>query len=176
MRHQLQHEITLDLASGARLGLCYFSDRELRWIFSYNYVSPERSREPDGINKIRLVATYTDGLLESSFVLSMHVVIPGRLGREFFAGLDISPDAKAYLEFSYARSSNEYKLIEICKGAGERVRLDAATPAIIKPIAFPFPVPDRIPVECGRLQVPFRTSADSINHFDLPERTLRWIP
>lgn len=174
MKHPLQHQITLDLASGARLWLLYFSDRELRWIFSYDYVSPPRSpRPPDVLNEIRLVADYAEGLLSSSFVLSMNVVIPSRLGRDFLAGLDISPGAKTHLEFSYGRSSNEYKLIEICKGARERVRLDAAEPAVIRPLAFPFPVPDRIPVEFGRLKVPFRTNADSINHFELPERTLR---
>src|SRR6478672_2103977 len=106
MIHPLEHEITLDLASGAHLRLLYFSDREQRWIFSYDYVSPERAREPpDVINKVCLVANYADGLLKSNFVLSMHVVIPSRLGREFLAGLDISPGAKTYLEFNYVLSS-----------------------------------------------------------------------
>jgi hypothetical protein len=174
MIHPLQHEITLDLASGAKLKLRYFSDREQRWIFSYNYVSPERAREPpDVINKVCLVANYDGGLLEDHFVLSMHVVIPSRLGREFLAGLDISPGAKTYLEFNYVRSSNEYKLTEICKGARERVRLDKAEPAIIRPLEFPFPIPDRVPIKFGKLQIPFRTNADIINHFDLPEKTSR---
>lgn len=174
MIHPLQHEITLDLATGARLWLGYFSDRELRWIFSYDYVSPKRFNEPPDIfNKTRLVANYADGRLANNFALSMHVVIPSRLGRQFFMGLDISSGAKTYLEFCYSRSFDEYKLTEICKGAGDRLRLDAAEPAILRPVAFPFPVPDRLPVKCGRLQVPFRTNADGLNYFDLPERTLR---
>lgn len=45
MIHPLEHEITLNLASGAHLRLRYFSDREQRWIFSC-YVSSERAREP----------------------------------------------------------------------------------------------------------------------------------
>lgn len=201
MKDQLQHEITLDLASGARLQLLYFSDRELRWIFSHDYVGTRPLGEPPGIvngiplaadddyfsdnrarrpgeppeviNKVRLVANYTDGLLEDPLVLSMHVVIPRRLGQKFFAGLDISPGAKTYLEFSYERSADAYRLIEICKGARERVRLDEAEPAFVRPIPFPFPVPDRVPVVHGKLRVPFRANTDGVAHFDLPERTRR---
>jgi hypothetical protein len=206
VKKSLQHEITLDLASGARLRLLYFSDRELRWIFSYDYVGPKRPGETPGVihglpltadyfsyeprrkrssetpgivNDVRLVANYADGLLEGRFVLSMHVVIPNRLGQRFFTGLDISPGAKTYLAFNYERSADEYLLTEICKGI-ERVHLNGVKPAIIRPVAFPFPVPDRIPVKLGKLQVPFRTHTDDIAHFDLPERTLQdnaaWAP
>lgn len=169
-----QHEITLDLASGARLLLLYFSDQVLRWIFSYNYTSPKQpGTPPDILNQIRLVADYTSGLLESKFVLSMNVVIPSRLGQKFLAGLDISPGAKTYLEFSYERSANEYRLIEICKGARDRVRLDTAELAILRPVAFPFPIPDRVPLEFGKFRIPFRTNAGSFEHFELPESTRR---
>jgi hypothetical protein len=174
MKDLIQHEIALDLASGARLRLLYFSSRELRWIFSHDYVRlPRTDGAPEVINATRLTANYIDGVLESQIVLSMHVEIPSRLGRMFFAGVDIWPGAKTYLEFSYVRSADAYKLTEICKGAREWVRLDDADPAIILPRAFPFPVPDRVPVKLGRLRVPFRTNADDVAHFDLPERTLR---
>ncbi len=92
---------------------------------------------------------------------------------EFLAGLDISPGAKTYLEFSYTRIDDEYRLIEICKGARDRVQIrhDLA-PALARPIDFPFPVPDRIPM-AGCVQMPFRLNNGDIAHFDLPERTLR---
>lgn len=233
MKDPLQHEIRIDLASGAHLTILYFSDRELRWIFSYDYVGEKAPGAPPEIaNDVRLTADYNDGLLAPQIVLSMHVVIPGRLGQQFFAGMDISPGAKTYLEFTYERRSlemiafptspvrmegiaaidasaarqrlvppsslpsgphvtpsaltdikisndgpvppaDEYRLVEICKGARESVRLADAEPALVRPIEFPFPVPDRLPIEFGKLRVPFRTNAGTFAHFDLPERTLR---
>ena len=179
---QLQHEIDLKLASGARLTLLYFSDREQRWIFSYDYVGEkDPGTAPEVVNQVKLVANYEAGLLTSQIVLSMHVVIPARLGQEFFAGVDISPGAKTYLEFTYQapisdldnRVGDAFRLVEICKGARDRVHLTNTEPAIVRPIEFPFPIPDRLPIEHGRVRVPFRTNQGDVAHFDLPAGTLR---
>lgn len=173
MKDPLQHEIQLDLASGARLTILYFSDRELRWLFSYHYVGEkDPGTDPEVVNEVRLTADYAEGLLAPKLVLTMHVIIPSRLGREFFAGMDISPGAKTYLEFNYELIGKAYRLVEICKGARDRVRLDDA-PALVKPIESPFPIPDCLPVEYGTVSVPFRTNQGAIAHFDLPTRTLR---
>lgn len=178
----IQHEIDLTLASGARLTLLYFSDREQRWIFSYDYVGEkDPGAAPEVVNKVKLVANYEAGLLTSQLVLSMHVVIPARLGQQFFAGVDISPGAKTYLEFTYQapisdldnRAGDAFRLVEICKGARDRVRLTDVAPAIVRPIEFPFPIPDCLPIEHGMLHVPFRTNTGDVAHFDLPTRTLR---
>jgi hypothetical protein len=184
-----QHKIDLKLASGAQLTLLYFSDRELRWIFAYDYIGEkDPGTAPEVVNKVRLVADYDAGFLTSTLVLSMNVIIPARLGQQFFAGMDISPGAKTYLEFTYERrvgellreeganhdrSGDEFRLIEICKGARDRVRLTGLEPAIVRPIEFPFPIPDRISVDFGTLRVPFRTNQGNVAHFDLPTRTLR---
>lgn len=179
MKDPIEHEIDLRLASGAHLKLLCFSDREHRWIFSYNYVGEKKpGTDPEIVNKVRLTTNYESGLLVSQFVLSMHVVVPSRLGQQFFVGVDISPGAKTYLEFTYERertpeTGDSYRLVEICKNARERVRLDAVAPALVKPIEFPFPVPDRVPVEFGNLNVPFRTNTGGIAYFELPARTLR---
>lgn len=178
----LQHEIDLKLDSGAQLTLLYFSDRELRWILSYDYVGEkEPGADPEVVNKVRLTANYEAGHLTSQIVLSMHVVIPARLGQQFFAGVDISPGAKTYLEFTYQapisdldnRVGDAFRLVEICKGAKDRVRVTDVTPALVRPIEFPFPVPDRLPIEYGALRVPFRTNKGDVAHFDLPTRTVR---
>ncbi len=173
-------KIDLKLASGADLSLLYFSDRELRWIFSYAYIGEKApGADPEVVNKIKLVANYTNGHLDADFVLSMHVIIPSRLGQQFFAGMDISPGGKTYLEFSYERAAEEYRLIEICKGARERVRLDAiGGAALVKPIAFPFPVLDRVPMtpphaSYAHVQVPFLLNTGDTAHFDLPTRITR---
>lgn len=173
-RDPLEHEITLGLASGATLKLLYFSDREQRWIFSYTYVGDKApGKAPDIVNDVRLTANYTDGTIADRFELSMHVIVPERLGQRSFAGVDISPGAKTYLEFIYERDGSAYRLVEICKGAQDVVRLADQKPAIIRPVEFPFPVPDRIEIEFGTLHIPFRTNEDTFAHFDLRERTLR---
>jgi hypothetical protein len=174
VKEQLHHEINLDLASGARLTLLYFSDRELRWIFSYRYIGEkDPGAEPEVVNEVKLTADYAEGLLATQLVLSMNLIIPSRLGREFFAGMDISSGAKTYLEFSYEKTDDAYRLVEISKGARRPVRVDDNAPAIVKPIEFPFPIPDRIPIEYGALRVPFRTNVGIVAHFILPTRTLR---
>lgn len=182
MTDLLEHEISLKLASGARLTLLYFSDREMRWIFAYDYIGEkDPGTAPEVVNEVRLVANYEEGLLTSQIVLSMHVVIPNRLGQSFFAGVDISPGAKTYLEFTYQapisdvdnRVGDAFRLVEICKGARDRVRLTDVAPAIVRPIEFPFPIPDRLPIEHGMLLVPFRTNKGDVAHFDLPTRTHR---
>lgn len=174
VKESLEHEITLALASGATLKLLYFSDREQRWIFSYAYVNDKApSKAHDITNDVRLTANYADGQLDSPIELSMHVVVPARLGQRYFAGVDISPGAKTYLEFTYFRSGHAFRLVEICKGARDRVCLSDQEPALMRPVEFPFPVPDRIVAEYGVLRVPFRQNGDTIAHFELPERTLR---
>jgi hypothetical protein len=184
------HEINLALASGANLTILYFSEHDLRWIFTYRYVGLKApGADPDVFNEVKLIANYADGLLTPQLVLTMHVIVPSRLGQQFFVGMDISPGAKTYLEFNYARrflepkpgreggdglerTAEEYRLIEICKGARERVQLDGLGPAIVKAIEFPFPVPDRLPIK-GGVQVPFLLNDGSLSHFELPTRTLR---
>ena len=174
MTEPLQHEIRLDLASGARLTILYFSDRELRWLFSYHYIGEkDPGTSPEVVNDVKLTADYMDGWLAPTLVLTMHVIIPSRLGGEFFAGSDISPGAKTYLEFSYKLIGDAYRLVEICKGARERVRVDDTAFALVKPIEFPFPISDRLPIEYGTVPIPFRTNAGLVAHFSLPIRTLR---
>jgi len=91
----LTHQIEVALASGAHLKLLYFSDREMRWIFAYDYVGEKKPGEaPDVVNKVQLTADYAEGLLTPIFMLSMHVIIPSRLGQSYFAGVDVSPGGK----------------------------------------------------------------------------------
>jgi hypothetical protein len=173
---EVTQQIELTLSSGANLKLLYFSDRTLRWIFSYRYVGAKKPGETTVVvNQVQLTADYTAGLLAPAFVLSMHVIIPGRLGQSYFGGVDISPGAKTYLEFSYKcrDGGQEYRLVEICKGARERLFFEDHPAALIRPIAFPFPIPDRFSPEGSRFHVPFRLNSGEIAHFELPLSTLR---
>jgi hypothetical protein len=177
----LEHAIKLDLASGAHLTILYFSDREMRWIFKHHYIGNKKpGARPDIANDVQLVANYTDGILAPTLVLSMHVVVPSRLGQQFFVGVDISPGANTYLEFTYGRTppvtGTAYRLAEISKGARERVCLDNLEPALVKPINFPFPIPNQLAVIFGRVSFPFLGNDGVIDHFDLPTSTLRHEP
>lgn len=172
----ITQQIGLTLASGADLELLYFSDRMMRWIFSYHYVGEKKpGATPDVVNQVRLTADYTVGLLAPALVLSMHVIIPSRLGQRYFVGMDISPGAKTYLELRYERGDGrqEYRLVEICKGARERLRLDNQAPALLRPVEFPFPIPDRLSAEGSHVHVPFRLNSGEIAHFELPLSMLR---
>lgn len=180
--YPVEHQIDLALASGAALKILCFSDREMRWIFSYNYRGDQRrpGDPPDVVNEVRLTAEYASGLLAPTFVLSMHVVIPSRLGQQFFVGMDISPGAKTYLEFHYHRDDTngtdrdwEYRLIAIQKGAREQVLLgEKGASILVKQIEFPFPIPDRVEIR-DRIRVPFRLDSGEISYFELPARTHR---
>jgi len=174
-RGPFEHEIKLLLASGAKLKLLYFSDREQRWIFSYRYGLTTRNGEaPDVVNDVQLMANYECGVLASPIVLSMHVIFPERLGQRYWAGVDISPGAKTYLEFNYERRAEEFRLAEICKGANQRMQLGEDTRlGLIRQVQFPFPVLDRVCLEFGKYKVPFLTNSGANAEFELPERTLR---
>jgi hypothetical protein len=174
MTNQLQHEIRLDLASGAHLKILYFSDRGLRWIFSYNYLGKkDPGTAPEVVNDVKLTAEYADGLLASTLVLTMYVINPAHRVLEFFAGIDITPGSKAHLEFSYKRTGGAYRFVEICRDARDRARVIGTALERVNPLEYPFPIPNRLPVEYAAVRVPFRTNAGLIDHFSLPTNTLR---
>lgn len=178
----MQHDIHLEHAGDSQLKIMIFSDREMRWIFSHNYIGEKLpGQAPDFVNKTRLVAEYRDGLLTDPIVLSMEIVVPSRLGQRFFAGVDISPGAKTYLEFRYERylAGGTSRLAEICKGAREYIRVADLDPAFLKQFEFPFPVcdilePERVSAQQSNvLRVPFRANDDTIANFTFPLSTTR---
>lgn len=177
----LEHEIHLPQADGGDLRILIFSDREMRWIFHHHYASKKLpGRAPDVLCDVDLIAEYRDGRLHEPVVLTMHVVLPCRLGQKFFAGVDISPSAKTFLEFHYARqSSTVFHLVKICKGARERVVISDQTPALASPIDFPFPIPDVVHPQGDAtggvdvLRFPFRASDDVLHYFEVPLHTRR---
>lgn len=173
----IEHAFHLEVSSRAKLSILYFSDRETRWLFSYHYRGErDPGTDPEIVNDVRLTADYKDGQLIDQFVLSMHIVIPSRLGKRFFAGMDISPGAKTYFEFLYERQprgfqEDVYRLIEICKGANTRLRVDEAK-GFIQTINSPFPILDQIAIT-NMIYVPFRTNAGTTAYFELPWSTVR---
>lgn len=176
----LEHLLRFPLAGGGTVRVRAFDQRE--WTLEWYHVYTKRDGdEPRGdavlYNEMRVRARFTDGKISDKLTVTMHVVLPQRLGREFFAGVDISPGAKTFLEFGYTRKGSAFCLVEIVQGAGgpgERWTIDTPeTPqaGLLKQIDFPFPVLDRIELRYGCYEVPFLRDDGSIGHFDVPVAT-----
>lgn len=97
----------------------------------------------------------------ASLKLTMNVIVPERLGKDYWAGMDISPGAKTFLEFVYEpvgtgpKTPPKWKLVEVWKGI-QRHDLRTMAAGLMKSIDFPFPVPDEIVCDFGRYEVPYR--------------------
>ncbi len=173
----------VDLASGAHLKVQIPSLEEQVWIFQYRYHRRNEHRRIDLVNDVQLEVPYLDGFVEARpaefrrrLTLSMNVVLPAKLGVRFFLGVDISPDAKTFLQFHYEpdpKNEEVLRLVEVEVGAQHQFRLDAMPDGLIRPIDFPFPVQDTILPEFGDYRVPFLDREGQIAYFVFPLRTRR---
>lgn len=154
-----------------KLELVMFDHREHRWHWTHLYrLQPEgMGSEPDIVNRMRVSVAYIDGALRLPLKVTMEIIIPSRLGKRFFAGMDLSPGAKTYVEFHYGDPDAErtLRLMRIEVGASRAVDLprqpaEAGDAALVMPLAdFPFPVLDRLPVTWGVFyRVPFLPEGD----------------
>lgn len=169
----MSYQTRLDLACGLRLTQHFFSWDEMRWIFEGRFhwsdeADPHTSKI---INEWKLLVDFKGGHLMPRFKVSMHVIVPERLGKQYFLGVDISPGAKTFLEFYYerpepvvARPTGEtdpywkgippqnipripgpFYLAEISQGARPPIDVRALTaehgPGLVKPIEVNFPFP-----------------------------------
>ena len=181
---ELDLEQTMDfrLEDGIRLRLLQHSMAESKRIYEYTY----RHKTPDGrnvdvYNEWKLTVPYTNGIVGDKIELSMHIVLPERLGKEFAWGVDISPGAKTYVEFDYRRVNPDevlspWRLDEVRVGSRKTYRFDVG-PGLIRPVEFPFPVPDLISVEHNAVAFPVLLKNDTLGEVDLPIVILRlWAP
>ncbi len=160
------------LDNGIGLAVLFHSWTEMRWIAKHRYLEGKRlGRSPKLINEWTLIADFDSGLLKPQLKLSMHIIIPERLGQASLLGVDISPGAKTYLEFLYERPQaripmptddpywknvrpgaypeglpGPFYLAEISKGIEAPIDTRPLTfpesgPGLIKPISIEFPFP-----------------------------------
>jgi hypothetical protein len=170
--HDPQYEINLDLANGVKLKIHLFNRLEQRWIFSYFLVKRQtEERKPLVTNDVRLVIDYNCGVA-TACSLSMNIIIPKRLGRNFLYGMDVSPGAKTYLQFIYEKietaDPNYFQMVTIEKGATQKIDLKSLAPALVRPIQFPFPLLDKIILQGNIFRVPFLGHDDQDNYFEFP--------
>lgn len=147
---------------GLRLNMRMFDHHEHQWIWTHRYVQrPDgRRTQPEVVNDMRILAVYIDGALKLPLKVSMEIVFPKLRGKQFLAGVDISPGSKTYIEFHYGDPDDEQalRLMRIEVGAFRFVdipRVPVSDNALVLGIDFPFPVLDRLPLTYGLYRVPF---------------------
>ncbi len=163
MKRRQHNGVRFKLAHGpATLEVSVFTDWTARWIFKHRFLRREAGDRGavQMVNDSTLVVDYGDEGAIAKVELSMHIILPHRLGQVRLAGVDVSPGAKTFLTFEYrlepkARcpSAPTFVLSAITRGASHRLELDE--PALLTPLHFPFPVPERIEPVCGKYRVPF---------------------
>lgn len=190
----MEHQIDLDLESGARLQLLLFSATEQTWTFKYRYIEHEGEAIRGKVvllNDYTLVVRYENGEVSGSgkpmpgddrptFPVSlwMNVVFPKKMGQVYAYGMDISPGSKGFFQFEYGALGDSLLLREIRVGASKRMEIKSLpdSQALIKQLPFPFPVLDKIEPEFGKYSVPFFRSDGGVRHFGFPCCTKRPLP
>lgn len=180
-----EHRIRLELASGASLEMLLFNQHEHTWIQHYHLRRREDEHDHGDVVLFceqRCVAQYVDGVLGNRITVSMRLVFPQKLGKEFAYGVDISPGAKTYFEFEYQKKGTTFCLVEVIQDSGRPGKRwavntpETTEPGLIRQIDFPLPVLDRILYDFGNYAIPFMRDDGSIKNFDLPASTARFQP
>lgn len=190
----MTYRTRFDLACGLTLEQHIFGMDEMRWTYQrrFSWEDPEQPHQAHTINEWKLLVDFDRGRLKPRLVVSMHVIVPERLGKQYWLGVDLSPGAKTYLEFYYERPvplvprpgdddpywkgippenlptiPGPFHLAEISRGARPPIDVRDLGPALVKPVEFPFPVLDRIPWQHG-YPIPFLDEDSTIAHVTVP--------
>lgn len=155
---------------------------------SYLYRLEEEAPDPIVVNSYKILSNYSVGALQDIQV-RMHVVIPSRLGKQYLAGMDISPGAKTLVCFYYRpdehteKFDQPFKLWKIQVGARDYElpkpedaddQKDALMPVI--DFDFPFPVQtqiSRLHDQCGfynGFQVQYLHCDQTVKTIEIPPR------
>lgn len=178
-----EHEFHFCLGSDVDVRMLIFSMHEQTRIYSHRYTrGNEDGRTVDAVNDLKLVVPYRHGRVDGTITLSMHIILPHRLGQEYLYGADISPGAKTYIEFDYLRVDptavlGEWRLDEVRVGAFKKFRFDQG-PGLFKPVEFPFPVLDRVKPQGRMLEFPvLLEEPGKVGYIEVPIVTIRnWHP
>jgi hypothetical protein len=166
-------ELNFELPNDIRLEILFFL-RELETKMIYSYLYRENSKDARiGItfaNDITLTVKYINGHSQE-FDLSMNMTNASKLGQKYFAGVDISPGAKLYVEFYYERRMLDgidcFQMKTVRVGARKVIDLDKLSGDLPMKIGkFPFPLNDRVTMaydgKHGPFQVPILNNEGKI--------------
>jgi len=169
-----KYEINLELKSGASLTQLLFDHSEHRWIFEYTY-DERKGRKLLFRNDYKLYVDYQEGLI-NRVNLTMNMVYPEKLGKQFLFGVDISQGSKLFIEFEYEMLTNEEELLfqlnSMQIGATQYIDFKQ-DPGLFTPIDYPFPVNDKVNNEFGEFKVPFKNSNGFIDNFRFPKSIIK---
>lgn len=167
------------LESGAELRIFILESGEIKLIFKYKYRQREDSprAKPTLINETMLEVNYLNGWL-TDCLLSMDIIVPALLGKRFFVGMDISPGAKTYIEYTYKFAAGILRVTTVQVGAQQKIVLkepdeDEVLQQLTQP---PFPLFNWIHLsKNGTLKIPFLHDSGEIRFFEFKSNISRHL-
>jgi hypothetical protein len=167
------------LESGAKLRILIFEPGEVKLIFKYKYCQREDSprAKPTLINEIMLEVNYMNGWF-TDCLLSMHIIVPSLLGKQFAFGADISPGAKTYIEYACKFAAGVLRVTTVQVGAQPKIVLkepeeDTVLQQLTQP---PFPLFNWIHISTnGMLKIPFLHNSGEKRFFEFQSNILRHL-
>ena len=181
------YEVSLDLENDVNLKMLFFDNfgqgwDEHRWIFNHNYKGEEGEKgKPIITNETKLIVDYKDGISQNC-ELTMNVYFPERLEKEYFVGVDISPNSHHFLQFLYKKQNNGFLMDEIRVGVDKTIKRDEMLEmknqdkqGLVKLAVFdfPFPLKDLILNDYGKYEVPFLNKENEESFFTFPEEYIK---
>lgn len=149
----------LDLDNGATLEILQHPWGDQTWIFSYRYEEMD-GRDIKLLCDWKCVLRYGDERLIPDVGVTMHVIIPERMGQQYYLGVDISPGAKTFLQMEYKHDREGAPLIleSITKGAATKIEIPKQE-GLVQPVELPFPI-----VIADRIERQSHTDKDGTVH------------
>jgi hypothetical protein len=103
------------LSNGISQEILCFSETEHRIIWRRTFIESERHK-PTRTTKVSIMADYED-LTASAIRYDVEITRHDKRGKEYMAGVDISPNSHLFLQLSYVPGDKCFNLSEIARGA-----------------------------------------------------------
>lgn len=164
------------LESGANLRILIFEPDEIKLMFKYKYEQIEKPRKKRTlINETMLEVGYLKGELVDC-LLSMNIIVPPLLGKQYALGVDISPGAKTYAEFKYEYACGALYATAVQVGAQPKIELKELDDfkMIRSIVRAPFPLFYNIPLtENYTFKIPFLHNSNEVRFFEFKSNILK---
>lgn len=169
----MDYKINLELVNNVDLSIYQFNNKDHRWILEHSYSNPYNPNPAKRVKPIitinyRIIINYARGIIQD-MELTMEVTRHDRRGHEFFAGIDISQNSKAFFQFFYKVKEKVLKLsrIETTEGKFD-LEKEGAQPVKLR--NYPFPLLESIENVYGIYEVPYMNLLLQESHVSIPHR------
>lgn len=152
---------------------------EVKYFFDYRYVENENDNPHSDVTFVNDISVYVqyNHCVAQHLEIQMNMVFPERLGRKEWAGMDISPNAKLFIQFIYEKEKSDktkgnkggfrLRYLETPKRRID-LKTEPEKSAIMQPVNFPFIIKDFIELDFG-YEVPFKDSDGNEQIISFPE-------